>query len=131
MRTEQSLERDCEWRRRRRRTWHQRRYACPTLFPRFALCVRSGCRIDVLTRWYRSVRSEQLGRGDVYAGCAGDLVSSLYNAPGTGLSERCLSYRRTICQRNIQEERRRVQTIVEQLPQRTIAKPSEDSEAQR
>lgn len=37
----------------------------------------------------------------------------------------------TICQRNIQEERRRVQTIVEQLPQRVIAKPSEDSEAQR
>ncbi|KAF8258213.1 hypothetical protein EI94DRAFT_1623915 [Lactarius quietus] len=35
----------------------------------------------------------------------------------------------TICQRNIQEERRRVQTIVEQLPKRVMAKPSEDSEA--
>jgi len=35
----------------------------------------------------------------------------------------------TICQRNIQEERRRVQTIVEQLPERVMAKPSEDSEA--
>jgi len=35
----------------------------------------------------------------------------------------------TICQRNIQEERRRVQTIVEQLPKRVVAKPSEDSEA--
>ncbi|KAH9080584.1 hypothetical protein EDB83DRAFT_996296 [Lactarius deliciosus] len=34
----------------------------------------------------------------------------------------------TICQRNIQEERRRVQTIVEQLPTRVIAKPSEDTE---
>ncbi|KAH8998619.1 hypothetical protein EDB92DRAFT_1933018 [Lactarius akahatsu] len=34
----------------------------------------------------------------------------------------------TICQRNIQEERRRVQTIVEQLPRRVIAKPSEDTE---
>ncbi|KAI9428314.1 hypothetical protein H4582DRAFT_1922959 [Lactarius indigo] len=34
----------------------------------------------------------------------------------------------TICQRNIQEERRRVQTIVEQLPTRVIAKSSEDTE---
>ncbi|KAH9179198.1 hypothetical protein EDB89DRAFT_2063317 [Lactarius sanguifluus] len=34
----------------------------------------------------------------------------------------------TICQRNIQEERHRVQTIVEQLPTRVIAKPSEDTE---
>ncbi|KAH9065455.1 hypothetical protein EDB87DRAFT_1595954 [Lactarius vividus] len=34
----------------------------------------------------------------------------------------------TICQRNIQEERRRVQTIVEQLPTRVIAKSSGDTE---
>jgi len=34
----------------------------------------------------------------------------------------------TICQQRIQEERRRVQTIVEQLPKQVIAKPSENSE---
>jgi len=34
----------------------------------------------------------------------------------------------TICQRNILEERRRVQTVVEQLPQRMLAKPK-DSES--
>jgi len=33
----------------------------------------------------------------------------------------------TICQRNIHEERRRVQTVVEQLPKRMLAKPK-DSE---
>ncbi|KAI0269794.1 hypothetical protein BC834DRAFT_863393 [Gloeopeniophorella convolvens] len=33
----------------------------------------------------------------------------------------------TICQRNIQDERRRVQMVVEQLPQRMVAKPKDES----
>ncbi|KAI0300320.1 hypothetical protein BC826DRAFT_1090342 [Russula brevipes] len=35
----------------------------------------------------------------------------------------------TICQRNIEDERRRVQTVVEQLPKRMLTKPKEDSES--
>jgi hypothetical protein len=50
----------------------------------------SPCRTNVLTR-YRPVRGEQLGRGHVHAGFAGDVVCSLSNAPGTGLSKRGLS----------------------------------------
>jgi hypothetical protein len=88
VRAEQPLERDCEWRRRRRHTWAQRRYVVCINYPIFLRTRGAGTNVLMRARGglYRSVRGEQLGHGDVYASFVRDLVSSLSTACEQGLN---------------------------------------------
>ncbi|KAI0304460.1 hypothetical protein B0F90DRAFT_1625812, partial [Multifurca ochricompacta] len=63
-----------------------------------------------------------VGVGIILMGGAGPFAASNW-AVGTFVLVSLGTW--TICQRNIQEERRRVQTVVEQLPKRMLAEPKE------